>query len=280
MGPVTSARLEVLQFMAVLLLTALPLSAVRAQNSIEEQALEQQGLTGHVAPDTWSVTLGGGLAEQPKYPGASSSRIRFAPLAAAAYDDRVYVGPLGLGVAVLRSHGFRVGPVVGLQGGRRESDDPRLAGLGDISRSVTAGIFAGYGFGPLSVSATVRQPISHRTNGLSGLFAINLHHRLPRTRAFFILGPDLEFGNGDFERTWFGITPQQSVQSPYALPVYTPHAGIDRVGLHAALTYVASRHILLRAFTSFRKLTGDAASSPIVERRDQFVIGAGIVYHF
>ncbi|MGH8325283.1 MAG: MipA/OmpV family protein, partial [Steroidobacteraceae bacterium] len=184
MRPVTAARLEVLQFMAVLLLTALPLSAVRAQNSIEQQALEQQGLTGPVVPGTWSVTLGGGLAEQPKYPGASSSRVRFAPLAAAAYDDRVYIGPLGLGVAVLRSNGFRAGPVLGLQGGRRESDDPRLAGLGDISRSVTAGVFAGYGFGPLTLSATVRQAISHRTNGLSGLFAINFHHRVPRTRAF------------------------------------------------------------------------------------------------
>jgi outer membrane protein len=275
-----SARLEVLQFMAVLLVTALPLSAVRAQNSIEQQALEQEGLAGHAASDTWSVTLGGGLAEQPRYPGASSSKVRFAPLAAAAYDDRVYVGPLGLGVAVLRSNGFRAGPVLGLQGGRPESDDPRLAGLGDISRSVTAGIFAGYGFGPLTVSATVRQAISHRTNGLSGLLAINFHHRIPRTRAFFMFGPDAEFGNGDFERAWFGITPQQSVQSPYALPVYTPHAGIDRVGLHAALTYVASRHILLRAYASFRELTGEAASSPIVERRDQFVIGAGIAYHF
>ena len=279
MSPVRSTESKVLRVVAVMLFTALPLSAVRAQ-SIEQQALEQEGLAGPVAPETWSVTLGAGLARVPKYPGASSGRIRLAPLASVEYGDRLYLGPLGLGVAVLRWDGFRAGPVLGYHGGRQESDDPRLGGLGDISPSMTAGVFTDYRFGALSVSATVRQAVSHTSNGLSGLLQLNLHHRIPGTRTFLMLGPDLEFGNADFERTWFGITAQQSVQSTFALPVYTPHAGIDWVGLHAALTHATSAHILLRAFASFRKLTGDAASSPIVERRGQFVVGAGIAYHF
>ncbi|MGA9368268.1 MAG: MipA/OmpV family protein [Steroidobacteraceae bacterium] len=279
MSPIQSARSKVLRLTAVMLLATTPLGVVRAQG-IEQQALEQQGLTEQVAPETWSVTLGGGLADAPRYPGASTNRVRFVPLASAVYDDRVSLGPLGLGVAVLRWNGFRAGPVLGFQGGRQESDDPRLAGLGDISSSVTAGAFAGYGFGPLSVSTTVRQAISHSTNGLSGLVQINFHHRVAGTRTFLMLGPDFEFGNGNFERTWFGITPQQSAMSPYGLSVYTPRAGIDRVGLHAALTHVVSAHFLVHAFASFKELTGDAAASPIVERRDQFVIGAGIAYHF
>jgi MipA family protein len=278
-SPIQSARSSLLRVTAVMLLTTVPWGVVRAQ-SLEQQALEQQGLTGPVAAQTWSVTLGAGLAEAPKYPGAGGDRARLAPLAAVAYGDRLYLGPLGLGLAVVRWNGFRAGPVLGFQGGRRESDDPRLAGLGDISSSATAGAFAGYGFGPLTVSVTVRQAISDRTNGLSGLLQINFHRRIPGTRTFFMLGPDLEFGNGDFERAWFGITPQQSAASAAGLPVYTPHAGIDRIGLHASLTHAASAHVLLRAFASFKELTGQAAPSPLVERREQVVIGAGIAYRF
>jgi len=278
-SPVRSAEYKLLRVVAVVLLTALPLTVLRAQ-SIEQQALEQQGLAGTVVPETWSVTLGAGLADAPQYPGASGHKVRLAPLASLVYDDRLYLGPLGLGVALVRSSGFRAGPWLGYQVGRAESDDPHLGGLGDISPSVTGGAFASYGRGPLTVSATVRQAISHSANGLAGLLQINLHHRIPGARTFLMLGPDLEFGNGDFERTWFGITPEQSARSAYRLPAYTPRAGINSVGLHAALTHIMTAHVLLRVFASFKKLTGDAAASPITERRDQLVIGAGIAYHF
>lgn len=262
---------------AVMLLAALPLRTVRAQN-IEQQALEQQGLTGQVAPETWSVTLGAGLAASPRYPGADRDRVRPIPLVSIAYDDRLYLGPLGLGLAAVHWGGFRAGPMLGFQGGREESDDPHLAGLGDISSSATAGVFAAYRLGPLAVSTVVRQAISHTTNGLSGLFEINLRQQLPGSRMFLVVGPDLEFGNGDFERTWFGVTPDQAALS--GLPAYTARAGIDKIGLHAGITRLTSGHWLLRAFASYKVLTGDAASSPIVERRSQFLIGAGVAYHF
>jgi len=97
-------------------------------------------------------------------------------------------------------------------------------------------------------------------------------------RTFVAAGPDLEFGNGDFERTWFGISSAQSTTS--GLPVYAPRAGINRVGLHAGLTYRATRHVLCRLFARVSEIAGDAAQSPIIERRTQVDFGAGIAYHF
>jgi outer membrane protein len=247
-----------------------------AQQSLEGQALEQQGLTRPQAG--WSGTLGVGLALAAKYPGASSKRVRLAPLISIDYDDRVSVGPLGIAVAAVRSRGLRAGPVLGFQGGRRASDDPRLTGLGDISSSVTGGLFAAYTRGPLEVSATARQAISHSTNGLSGLLQINIRHTFVMARTFAAAGPDLEFGNGDFERTWFGISPAQATAS--GLPVYAPRGGINRVGLHADLTHRLTQHLLLRFFARLSDITGDAAQSPVIERRAQFDVGAGIAYHF
>jgi outer membrane protein len=263
---------------AILLLIASALAPTLgwAQQSLEDQALEQQGLTR--AQAGWAGTVGAGLAEVPRYPGASTDRARLEPLVSIDHGDRLFIGPLGIGVAAVRWNGFRAGPVLGLQGGRRQSDDPRLIGLGDISASVTAGLFAGYARGPLEVSATARQAISHSTNGLSGLLQVNIRHAFAMARTFVAAGPDLEFGNGDFERTWFGISPAQSATS--GLPVYAPRTGINRIGLHAGLTYRATQHILLRFFARLSDITGDAAQSPIVERRTQTEVGAGIAYHF
>lgn len=124
----------------------------------------------------------------------------------------------------------------------------------------------------------MRQAISHTSNGFSGLLRIDLRHLIVGARTVVALGPDLEFGGGDFQRTWFGITPAQSAAS--GLPVYTPRAGVNMIGLHAGLTYHASAHVLWRAFARVSDLTGDAVRSPIVERRTQFLIGAGIAYRF
>jgi len=260
----------------LLIVAALAPALGWAQQSLEEQALEQQGLTR--AQAGWTGTLGAGLAEVPRYPGASTDWTRLVPLVSIDYDDRLFIGPLGIGVAAVRWNGLRAGPVLGFERGRYESDDPRLAGLGDISTSVTAGVFAGYATGPLAVSATVRQAISHSTNGLSGLLQVNIRHAFVRARTSVSAGPDLEFGNGDFERTWFGISPMQSLTS--GLPVYTPRAGINRMGLHAGLTHRVTQHFLVRFFARLSDLTGEAAQSPIVERRIQFALGAGIAYHF
>lgn len=247
-----------------------------AQQSLGDQALEQQGLTK--AQSGWTGALGLGLDVAPRYPGANKDRLRPVPLIAIDHDNRLFLGPLGLGIAAVRWGGFRAGPVLGFHGGRKQSDDPHLAGLGDISTSITAGVFAAYAAGPVEISATARQAVSHSTNGLSGLLQVNFRHAFVAQRTRLAIGPDLEFGNGDFERTWFGVSPEQSAAS--GLSVYAPRAGINRVGLHAGLTHRASQHILCRFFVKMDHITGDAGRSPIVERRTQVLVGAGIAYHF
>lgn len=247
-----------------------------AQQSLEEQALEQQGLTR--AQADWGVSLGAGLAEAPRYPGSSHGRTRLVPLVSLNYGGRLFVGPLGVGVVAIRCRGFRAGPVLGFQRGRSAGDDPHLIGLGEISSGATAGLFAGYVRGPLEAAVTARQAISHSSNGLSGLMQLNVRHVFAAAHTFVAAGPDVEFGDGNFQRTWFGISPTQSSAS--GLPVFTPGAGVNRIGVHAGLTYRASEHVLWRVFGRISDLAGDAAQSPVVERRTQVVVGAGIAYHF
>jgi len=262
-----------------LFLTALPLQALaqsRAQG-LQLQQLEGAGL-GSTKPDGWSVTVGLGLADAPVYPGASQERVHAIPLFAVSYSDLLVISPFGLAVKALRLDGFFAGPVLGYEGSRRESDDPRLAGLGDIPASITGGVFAGYRLGRWEALLTARQALTHSSNGLQGLLELNYRMPLAPARMSLTLGPQLTFADAQFNRTWFGVSAVQSGTS--GLPVYTPDGGVDSYGLHASLTSAMNEHLLIHAFAEVHRFTGDVADSPIVQRPTQGSLGVGVAYHF
>jgi outer membrane protein len=216
----------------------------------------------------------------PNYPGARDDRIRLVPFASVSYsgETHFFVGPFGLAFSPVNVGGFHAGPIIGLMGSRQQSADPHLNGLGDIPTSATAGVFAFYGVGPVVITTAVEQAITHRGNGLIGLSHVNYHIAIVPAKLDLFFGPEVEFGNADHQRTWFGVTPAQSTSS--GLSVFTPRAGIGDVGLHASLNYRCSQHVLLRAFADVTRLTGDTSDSPIVERSTQEVVGVGIAYRF
>jgi len=264
-------------FIALSVAASLFASAAHGQ-ALQDLAVEQQGLNERPAPGTWSVTLGAGLADRPDYPGSSHYQVRPVPLISIGYGDRLAAGPFGLSIAAIDWKGLRVGPVLGIEGGRRESVDSHLDGLGDISTSVTGGAFVSYRAGMFDIYATARQAINNSGSGLAGLVQLNFRQTLVPRQLYFIAGPDMEFGNREHEQTWFGVTPTQSLQS--GLPAYTPGGGVNTIGVHATLTYRASEHVFWRAFANLEDLTGQAGDSPIVERRTEYVIGLGAAYHF
>ncbi len=246
--------------------------------TLQEQELEQSGFGREPASGSWNVTLGAGIAAAPRYPGADTDRTRLVPLGEVVYRNLIFLGPAGLGANLIDAGGWRAGPVIGLMPGRAETRDPQLTGLGDIQTSVSAGVFLRYRAGPFEVGGTVREAITHTQNGLRGLLQADYRVTSPRTRLQVFLGPDLEFANARYSQTWFGVTPLQSEDS--GLPVFTPGGGVKDVGAHATLTYRYTDHVLLRAFANLKQFTGDITNSPLVERRTQLLIGAGLAYHF
>jgi MipA family protein len=250
---------------------------VRAQETLPETELEQEGLAKKPQPGEWSATLGAGVASLPRYQGADTSRTKVVPLVSIRYDD-IFFGPFGLGWSAINWEGFHAGPVLGYEGGRTERRDPELAGLGDIPSSLTGGVFATYRIAPFEILATVRQALTHSGNGLNGLLRIEYRTSIIPRRLDLRIGPHLEFANGQYERTYFGVSPMQSAQSGY--PVFTPGGGVKEVGLNASLTYFATERVALRAFAEVKKFTGDTANSPIVERQTERFVGVGAAYHF
>jgi len=240
--------------------------------------LEQVG-NGHAAGGGWNFTVGGGAAFRPKYEGADSYALRAFPAVSISYDKGLFfASPAGIGVTAINWQGFRAGPVLGFLNGRKEDDDSHLSGLGDIQPSLAAGVFASYSLGPVSLRATVRQALTHQANGLSGDISLNWMHPLIANRLLLTTSLQTTFANGSYDRTFFGVSAEQSLQS--GLPTYTPGGGIKDVGLNVSLDYRLSRHFLLRGFGGVKQLLGDDGVSPIVQNKTQGVAGLGLAYRF
>lgn len=251
--------------------------AVTNAQTLGEEAVESQGLTDKPAPGQWAVVLGGALAAVPRYPGADDSRIRLRPLFSINYG-KVFLSPFGLGWNAIDVGGLRAGPVLGFEGGRSQSVDPRLTGLGGISPSITGGGFAAYRVGSLELSVTARQALTHSASGISGLAVLEEHIPLIPRRLLLAFGPEVSFGNAQHEQTFFGVSLQQAEHS--GLSAYSAGGGVQDAGVRASLTYITQSHWLIRAFAQVSRLAGDAADSPIVERRTQTLAGVGAGYLF
>jgi MipA family protein len=259
-------------------MSALFPSTVCAQTLVEQQ-LEQAGLgQQRAASGNWNNFLGAGVGVGPTYQGAASDRVRPIPFFLIDYRDELYLGPSGLRWRVIDTEGFRAGPLIGLLGGRSDNLSPRLEGMGDIRTSVTAGVFATYSAGPFRLATTFQQAINHTENGWLGLVELDYRTVVVTRKVLLAVGPDVELASGQYNQTWFGVSGVQSIDS--GLPVFTPGAGVKDYGAHANLTYVCTRHVLLRAFVSVKEIAGNLTDSPIVQRSTETFVGIGVAYHF
>ena len=245
--------------------------------TLQQQELEQTGLAAR-GTKTWDVFLGAAVASTNTYEGAESYRVRATPLFLVSYRDELFLGPLGLAWKAIDWNGLRAGPVLGFLGGRRQDLAPALSGLGDVSPSLAAGLFANYRLDHFQLSATFRQAVTHTENGWVGLVQLDYRTSLIPHRLGFFIGPEAQFADHKYEQTFFGITAVQSVDS--GLPLFTPSGGVKDYGIHAGLTYAWSQHIVMRVFADEKWLGNDVTGSPIVTRTTETLVGIAAAYHF
>jgi len=230
------------------------------------------------ATPTWEVNIGGGAAGQPVFPGAARYRTEPIFLGSLAYRGLAYLGPAGLGSSEIFSPGFHFGPVVDFSGGRNETSDKHLQGLGNITPTIAAGAIGLWRFEGFELIGIVRQAVIHTNYGLVGRVQADRRINLIPGKLILLAGPLADFGNGRYERTWFGVTQDQATDS--GLPAYTPVGGVADAGLLLNLDYRYSDRVLVRTFGEFRWLYGAAAKSPIVQNNFQAIFGVGIAYSF
>ncbi|AGW95450.1 MULTISPECIES: MipA/OmpV family protein [Cupriavidus] len=181
--------------------------------------------------------------------------------------------------------GWQYGPAVALRLGRNNVDDPVVAKIHEIDTTVEAGGYFGYEYIHAGgIPFRLRGSINVMTNAgivyggprvmTNGSLWVPVHHRV-----LLGLGLGLTWTSGSFNRTYYGVTPEDSAAS--GLPVYTPGGGLQQGTGWLAAVYQIDRHWYAGAMVYMQRIAGSAADSPIVSQRgtrNQITYGAGLAY--
>lgn len=232
----------------------------------------------------WRVTVGGGVVSMPRFPGSDSHKVSVLPRVGASYG-RFFIGGepgagslAGLGVNLYRDARWRFSAAVsaGLAR-RREIEDPRLSGLGDVKRTVSGGLAVSYSRGWLRARATVASDVAGNKHGTLARLDLSGRYR-PNDRWTFSAGPGLTWANARYMQTFYGVDATQSARS--GLPGFDARGGLERLRFSAGADYDLNRHWGLGASGWVATLQTDAAASPIVEGARGRFVGAFITYRF
>ena len=230
--------------------------------------------------DEWDITLGVGAASIPKYPGSDEQKARLLPVVSVRYG-RFFVGgdSDGVGVNLIEDEHWRAGVIAsfGAFKPRKESDDLRLHGLGDIDSTPRLGSFVSYTQSWLTASAAVSSDVGGNRQGT--LATLSLAARWQATPQLLLTaGPSITWANGQYMQTFFGIDEEQALHS--GLPQYRPGGGVANIGLRVGANYRFNQHWGFGVSASTAQLQGDAKDSPITQDKTQSTIVAFAAYHF
>lgn len=241
-----------------------------------EPPFDQARLEGEKPQRDWSLILGAGAIYEPEYEGGKKFEIQPVPFVVFTYGEWLEIDPRGVTITPFRHEGFALAGKIGYEGGRDEDDADRLHGLGDIDFAATVGAKASYNWNGFELYASIDQTIEG-SESLIGTFGAE--YQAPVTENL-ILGAGVEavVANEKHMQAYFGVNSAQAARS--GLAEYKPEAGLKRVNVSASAIYLLSEHWLVRGEAGIGILTGDAADSPIVEKKLQPSASLFVGYKF
>ena len=216
---------------------------------------------------TFSVDLGVGAALRPAYPGAEDAEV--APWI--IWRDAGF-GPVGTAPA----EGFSIAPSFGTVAKRESSDDAALTGLDDIDRAYELGLRVSYGAGPVTAYGSVRRGFEGH-EGITGEVGAKYRTELS-DRVTLWSGAEVVYGNDDFNNTYFGVTPAESVTS--GLPASAPGGGLNEAAITFEARYAINDTTAVLGEVRYGKLIGDAGDSPVVQEEYQPSLRLGVTRRF
>ncbi len=156
-----------------------------------------------------------------------------------------------------------MGPLIRAYGGRDESDNDVLNGLGDIDRSVGVGGFielsAGAWLANLSVSP---RNVGNDTEGTLATFDIGYTTSIINLLKL-TTGLSTSWADDDYMQGYFGVTDAQAIRSE--LSRFNITSGFKDVGIQMKASYAMSPRWSFEGQVGYWRLLNDATDSPIVK---------------
>ncbi len=207
--------------------------------------------------------VGAVVISAPEYAGSDERRVLVLPSFDYRWKNGWFAGLTnGIGYALPSRPDLQYGLRVTADLGRKESRSDALAGMGSVQPRAEAGAFFNYlPTREIFLTSSLRYGAGNDYDGMQiDLGAGYATQLAPQWRV--AAGVAATLVNAAYMQAFFGVTPQQSASSGYA--VYSPGAGFRDVRVNASLTYSIDARWSLTGGVTVSSLQGDARDSPIV----------------
>lgn len=215
--------------------------------------------------------LGATLMSSPAYAGGSGRRLSLRPVVAgrvgrwmlSTSSARALAGMElagGISTTVLADDRWSLGLGLRLTQGRSSGEDPVLAGLPDVQRSLGLRAALGYALAPgWRAHAHLQQDLLHNQGLRMG---VGLGWSWPLAQGWAMnASVGTGWANAQAMRTFYGVAPAQAQPGRAA---WQPGAGLESWGWGVGVSRAFSPHWRLSASIGRNTLRGDAARSPLV----------------
>ncbi|MEG5852286.1 MipA/OmpV family protein [Enterobacter mori] len=233
------------------------------------------------------LTLGGGVDVAPRYSGSDKSRVGAAQVVDYAMANAFFISTTrGVG------YGNDIGNLdysaaVSYRTGRKDKDvssdsissgSDYLRGMGDIKGSAIVVPGLGYKVTDwLHLQLQAEVPVSERDNGEAVHFGISSPLYTSPNNAV-TLALTSSWGSDKYMQTYYGVSADQSAASGFAR--HDAGAGIYAYSLNLDWTHRLTSRWSVLAAAGVTQLTGDAADSPIVQRKTSPTGSLKVTYSF
>ena len=233
------------------------------------------------------LTLGGGVDVGPRYSGSDKTRVSAAQVVDYSMENGFFIGtPCGIG------YGNNIGNLdysaaLSYRTGRKDKDvssdsigtgSDELRGMGEIKGSaiVVPGLeYKVTDWLHLQLQAEV--PVSERDNGEAVHFGISSpFYTSPKNEVALALTGS--WGSDKYMQTYYGVNAAQSAASGFAR--HDAGAGIYAWSMNLDWTHKLTSRWSVLASAGVTQLTGDAADSPIVQRKTSPTGSLKVTYSF
>ncbi|WP_218729101.1 MipA/OmpV family protein [Enterobacter chuandaensis] len=233
------------------------------------------------------LTMGGGVDVAPRYSGSDKSRVSAAQVVDYSMANGFFISTTrGIG------YGNNIGNLdynaaVSYRTGRKDKDvssdsissgSDYLRGMGDIKGSAIVVPGLGYKVTDwLNLQLQAEIPVSERDNGEAVHFGISspLYTSSTNEVTLALTG---SWGSDKYMQTYYGVNATQSAASGFAR--HDAGAGIYAYSMNLDWTYRLTSRWSVLTSAGVTQLTGDAADSPIVQRKTSPTGSLKVTYSF
>jgi outer membrane scaffolding protein for murein synthesis (MipA/OmpV family) len=223
----------------------------------------------------WALSIGLISGFAPDYEGSNDYSFGFGPNISASWRNTIFYKGKTLGANLIREKNFKAGPILSFSSGRDEDDNDKLKGLGDVDGSTEAGGFVSYRKRPWRFRAEARQDIDSGHEG--ALVELTGGSTLPFLNPLVFCEIGMTWASDDYMESFFGVNGQQSANS--GLERHQADAGIKDINVSMTAGYAITNRWRIGGAVEYKRLLGDAADSPIVDDKNQFLAGISLSYH-